>query len=274
MMAAGRRGIGGARPRGAALSAGARRKAPRAGRGAGGRAPQSQAPGPTEEDATAPPAQLGGDGLQTGLSPPAAEREVPLAEVSAAVREGRESGFIFKPGEVEGAGGGGEDDWMDEHLAERFGPMPGFAPGDEDDFAGAPMPRGPPLSAYTEEGGFVDMTPEDLHSHCSGESCEWETGSVVVADIRTPTEYAAGHIPGAVSLPFEDLSDLVRAGRLDDFRQNGRVVVCCATGQRSAQATVRLSQVFKFEDVVSLRGGVFGWQQRGFPIHAPSQSGE
>ena len=181
------------------------------------------------------------------------EREVPLSVVTEAVIRGRESGFIFKAGEVGGAEGDNGDDWMDRHLADRFGPMPGLSPGEgADDLAGAPMPRGPPVSAYSEEGGFVEMAPEDLHSHCAGESCDWESGSLVVVDIRSPSEYAGGHIPGALSLPFDELSDLVRAGRLDDFRRGGRVVVCCAAGQRSAQATVRLSQVFDFDDVVRI----------------------
>ena len=249
---------------------GARRKPPRAGRPAPRRDPEL--PGPTEEDAGAPPAAPGGDGLQTGPSPGEStgeEREVPLSVVTEAVIRGRESGFIFKAGEVGGAEGDNGDDWMDRHLADRFGPMPGFSPGEgADDLAGAPMPRGPPVSAYSEEGGFVEMAPEDLHSHCAGESCDWESGSLVVVDIRSPSEYAGGHIPGALSLPFDELSDLVRAGRLDDFRRGGRVVVCCAAGQRSAQATVRLSQVFDFDDVVSLSGGVFGWQQQGYLLKA------
>ena len=254
------------------MAPGARRKPPRAGRPAPRRDPEL--PGPTEEDAGAPPAALGGDGLQTGPSPSstAEEREVPLSEVTGAVIRGRESGFIFKAGEVGGAEGDNGDDWMDRHLADRFGPMPGFSPGEgADDLAGAPMPRGPPVSAYSEEGGFVEMAPEDLHSHCAGESCDWESGSLVVVDIRSPSEYAGGHIPGALSLPFDELSDLVRAGRLDDFRRGGRVVVCCAAGQRSAQATVRLSQVFDFDDVVSLRGGVFGWQQQGYLLKAEGE---
>jgi rhodanese-related sulfurtransferase len=49
-------------------------------------------------------------------------------------------------------------------------------------------------------------------------------------------------IAGAVNVPLDVLSDAVRAGQLDEFI-DGHVAVVCASGQRSAQATVRLSKV-------------------------------
>lgn len=53
----------------------------------------------------------------------------------------------------------------------------------------------------------------------------------LLLDVRTPEEYAAGHIEGAVNIHVEDLA--ARAGEVPDDRA---VVVYCGTGRRSARA--------------------------------------
>ncbi len=47
-------------------------------------------------------------------------------------------------------------------------------------------------------------------------------GEVVVLDVRPPEEYAAGHIPGALSIPVEELAD-----RIDELPQDTEVVAYC-----------------------------------------------
>ena len=65
----------------------------------------------------------------------------------------------------------------------------------------------------------------------------------------------------ARNVPFENLSDAVRAGALDSLRARDDVLVAvmCAQGSSSAQATVRLNRVFGFPHVCSVRGGYFAW---------------
>lgn len=52
---------------------------------------------------------------------------------------------------------------------------------------------------------------------------------------------------------------------MDSVKQK-TVAVICASGGRSAQATVRLSRVFGFPDVVNVVGGTSEWISSGFPI--------
>ena len=86
-------------------------------------------------------------------------------------------------------------------------------------------------------------------------------------DVRTRQEYNVGHVPGAMNIPLDGLSDAVRSGALDSLKQPNRTVcVICASGGRSAQATVRLSRVFGFPDVVNIAGGTSEWINAGFPI--------
>jgi NADPH-dependent 2,4-dienoyl-CoA reductase/sulfur reductase-like enzyme/rhodanese-related sulfurtransferase len=79
---------------------------------------------------------------------------------------------------------------------------------------------------------------------------EMNAGSVLV-DVRTPAEFAAGSIPGAVNMPLDDLRD--RAGELDGHR----VVVHCQVGQRGHTAARLLTQLGV--DAVNLDGGYRTW---------------
>ena len=56
-------------------------------------------------------------------------------------------------------------------------------------------------------------------------------------DVRTPREYASGHIPGAVSIPVDELRD-----RLGDLPRDRGIAVYCQVGQRGYLATRILLQ--------------------------------
>ncbi|MDN4597144.1 FAD-dependent oxidoreductase [Leifsonia virtsii] len=75
-------------------------------------------------------------------------------------------------------------------------------------------------------------------------------GSTLV-DVRTPGEFAAGAIPGAVNIPVDDLRD--RVAELPD----GPLVVHCQVGQRGHTAARILTQYGR--DVVNLDGGYRTW---------------
>ena len=72
-----------------------------------------------------------------------------------------------------------------------------------------------------------------------------------VIDVRTPAEHAAGHIPGSMNIPVDELRD--RLGEL----QPENVVVYCAVGQRGHIAT----QILKANgfSVRNLDGGYATW---------------
>jgi rhodanese-related sulfurtransferase len=56
-----------------------------------------------------------------------------------------------------------------------------------------------------------------------------------VVDVRTPGEFAAGHAPGSLNIPLQDLERGTNV--LDPHRW---VIVCCASGTRSAIARRKL----------------------------------
>ena len=62
-------------------------------------------------------------------------------------------------------------------------------------------------------------------------------GGALLLDVRTPGEFASGHIDGAVNIPVQDLAN--RLGEIKDKQRD--IVVYCRSGGRSAQAKQVLS---------------------------------
>jgi rhodanese-related sulfurtransferase len=87
-------------------------------------------------------------------------------------------------------------------------------------------------------------------------------GKTTVVDVRTPEEFAKGHLRDAKNIPLADLA--ARIGELDKAKARS-VVVVCQTGARSDKAARQLAAA-GFDDVVSLDGGLAGWQAAGLPV--------
>ena len=91
----------------------------------------------------------------------------------------------------------------------------------------------------------------------SPETVEATLDELQVVDIRSPSEFERGHIPGAINVP---LAELPR--RVDDHDWEDEIVVVCPIGQSSIQAA-RLLQSFEGVDddasVASMTGGYAQW---------------
>ncbi|WP_426751875.1 rhodanese-like domain-containing protein [Myxococcus sp. Y35] len=76
----------------------------------------------------------------------------------------------------------------------------------------------------------------------------------LLVDVRTPQEFAASHLPGAVNIPVDALQE--RLGELGSPEQP--VVVYCGSGARSSRAE-RLLKARGFQQVVNL-GPMSAWE--------------
>jgi len=56
-------------------------------------------------------------------------------------------------------------------------------------------------------------------------------GGATLVDVRTREEYAAGHIPGSINIPLNNLES-----NLSKIPKNKAVITCCASGMRSGSA--------------------------------------
>ena len=80
-----------------------------------------------------------------------------------------------------------------------------------------------------------------------------------VLDVRTPQEFAEGHIASAVNLPLDQAE--TRASEVPGDRP---VYVICRSGNRSAQASEILKKAGK--DVKNVGGGMNDWASAGYPV--------
>ena len=64
-----------------------------------------------------------------------------------------------------------------------------------------------------------------------------KSAQAVVVDVRTPGEFMGGHVAGSINIPLNEVPS-----RVDEFKEMGKVVLCCASGGRSGQATMFLQQ--------------------------------
>ncbi len=85
---------------------------------------------------------------------------------------------------------------------------------------------------------------------------------VVVLDIRTPEEFAAGHIAGATNINFRAADFEKTLAALD---KNKTYVLHCASGNRSTQSLPTFSKL-GFNSVCHLDGGIKAWQKAKLPV--------
>lgn len=82
----------------------------------------------------------------------------------------------------------------------------------------------------------------------------------VVLDVRTAKEWDAGHLPGAVHVPVDDLR-----ARAEVLPRSGRIYVYCRSGFRGHLA-VRMLKARGFNDVVNVTGGWLAMSAAGLPV--------
>lgn len=89
--------------------------------------------------------------------------------------------------------------------------------------------------------------------------------NVQVLDIRTPEEFANGHLISARNLDFY-ASDF--AEQLKQLDPKAPYVMYCASGRRSAEAHLQM-KALGFEQVYEIQGGYQAWQSQNLPVQKP-----
>jgi len=90
--------------------------------------------------------------------------------------------------------------------------------------------------------------------------------AMVLLDARAPSDYSAGHIAGAIDLPFYDVATFL------DTLPDDRWIVCyCACPHAESGRAAQTLQQNGFTKVTVLDEGFFGWQGAGYPVHGGAQ---
>jgi rhodanese-related sulfurtransferase len=88
-----------------------------------------------------------------------------------------------------------------------------------------------------------------------------DTGTApVVIDVRTAKEYAGGHIPGAVNIPFDQIAD-----RISEVEAPNGVALYCMVGPRARKGEAALL-ASGYTEVLHIEGGLAAWQAAGYPV--------
>jgi rhodanese-related sulfurtransferase len=64
-----------------------------------------------------------------------------------------------------------------------------------------------------------------------------KSGKATIVDVRSPSEFLGGHVVGSINVPLQEVPK-----RLAEFKKMEHILLCCASGNRSGQATQFLKQ--------------------------------
>lgn len=88
---------------------------------------------------------------------------------------------------------------------------------------------------------------------------------LVILDVRTPEEFAEGHLDGAIMVDFYD-DDF--ADQLAELDPDVPYLLYCRSGNRSGQ-TLAMMEDLGFTDVADVDGGINAWGEAGLPTVTP-----
>jgi len=106
--------------------------------------------------------------------------------------------------------------------------------------------------------GYENATIAHTHEH-------WQQGvkspiPFMLLDVRTPEEYAEGHIAGAKLIPVQVLAE-----HLSEVPHDKQVYVYCHSGTRSARASKLLAE-HGYTNIENIKGGIVAWKKAGYPV--------
>jgi phage shock protein E len=111
------------------------------------------------------------------------------------------------------------------------------------------------LAGCSSSSSAIDLSVTEFSSKVA------EAG-VITLDVRTPGEYAEGHLEGAQLIDFQSGNFENEISSLD---KNATYAVYCRSGNRSGQA-VKVMQDAGFTSVFNMNGGVIDWANAGLPL--------
>jgi phage shock protein E len=124
---------------------------------------------------------------------------------------------------------------------------------------GSSKTSSPPTAATASPlaAGHQMLTPPAADSLLRG-----PPSNLVIVDVRTPAEFAAGHIAGAVDI---DLNSATFAGEVAKLDPKLPYFVYCHSGNRSAKAVAYMQQ-HDFGSIYELQGGIAAWLAAGLQV--------
>jgi phage shock protein E len=125
---------------------------------------------------------------------------------------------------------------------------------------GVPAPNAAAAQPTTPTVSMAQVSPDALVKMQAE-----KYSRVLVLDVRNPAEYAEGHVPGAINIPYDQV-----ASRLGEIPKDDEIVLYCHSGRRAGLAAETLA-ANGYTKLAHLEGDMRGWQQAGRPVQASAE---
>jgi phage shock protein E len=112
-------------------------------------------------------------------------------------------------------------------------------------------------ASFAGEGALAPLSQQAFLERIAGRDAPY------VLDVRTAEEYVAGHVPGALNIPHDQL-----ASRLAEVPKDRDVVLYCRSGRRALLAGEVLEQA-GYTRLEHLEGDIIAWTEQGRPMEKP-----
>lgn len=113
-------------------------------------------------------------------------------------------------------------------------------------------------------GGDADRAGYQTHAVAEWKERFEATPGAFLLDVRTPEEFAQGHLGNATLIPYTDLR--ARASELP-VDKDAPIFVYCRSGNRSGVASETLVNL-GYTNVHNMAGGILDWTAAGYPVEA------
>jgi len=104
-----------------------------------------------------------------------------------------------------------------------------------------------------------DITPQEAFALIQDNQ---NNPDFVIIDVRTPEEFAEGHIENAVNLDYYSETFRDELNKLD---KNKTYLIYCRSGRRSSNA-LSVMEELGFREAYNVLGGIIEWKAEGLPI--------
>lgn len=115
------------------------------------------------------------------------------------------------------------------------------------------------LRVVLQQSGVIDVTVQQAKALIDNNT---SNSSFVILDIRTASEFASGHIAGAINIDYYDPTFQTQIAALDRTKI---YVVHCRSGARSGSA-MPVFESLNFQTVHNMLGGMNAWVAAGYPV--------
>lgn len=115
-------------------------------------------------------------------------------------------------------------------------------------------------AANVQNQAVMSISVQEAQAWLADPNAQWQ-----LLDLRTPEEFATGHLENATLMNFYD-ADF--RDRLLTMNRHQPTIIYCRSGNRSGQA-LEMMRELGFRNVYDMQGGIMAWQRAGYPVLRP-----